>query len=351
MAEQLELVVTSAEWVAGRLTPDKLELIATRFEQDGLLVLNDAVPAETMALLKPRMLSDAAALQLKRAQHTGSRSDSGRKGHIWLGPPRGGVWARPELIANPIIEQVAARLLGPPDGGAPRAAGVVLAGYAGQCALPGSAPIRVHMDGVWEHATVEEARKAGGAWPSRCTNLQVNLNVLDVDGDNGATEVWPGSSREVGGGPDWKKKRTEPFAELGQVRLAAGCPPPQPNAFRVGAAAFRDARVWHRGVENRSAWPRPNIQLIYTAARMHKPSDDPGTRHLFEAEAAPAFRRLGPGVDRNVAFVPGRLNHLGNGAGPGGAVVGVPDPRVNFARPTTDEELALVEKTLALAKL
>jgi hypothetical protein len=31
--------------------------------------------------------------------------------------------------------------------------------------------------------------------------------------------------------------------------------------------------------------------------------------------------------------------------------VGVPDPRVNFARPTTDEELALVEKTLALAKL
>ena len=45
------------------------------------------------------------------------------------------------------------------------------------------------------------------------------------------------------------------------------------------------------------------------------------------------------------------MNHLANGAGAGGVVLGEPEPAVNFARPTTEEETALVDATLAAARL
>ena len=226
--------VSPGERATGALSPAKLEALAAEFRRDGVVVLRSVIPDDELALLRPRMLSDAAALAARRAQHTGSRSDSGRKGHIWLGPPRAGPWVRPCFVANAIIEQVARVLLGGER--------VALAAYAGQCALPGSSLIRWHMDGRWEHATAQEAAEAGCPWPSRTTSLHVNFNVLDVHAGNGATEIYRGSHHELGGGDAWKLKKTDPPPELLEQR--ARHTPPVPNAFPAGACAFRDARVW-----------------------------------------------------------------------------------------------------------
>jgi len=113
----------------------------------------------------------------------------------------------------------------------------------------------------------------------------------------------------------------------------------------------------HRGVPNTSAAPRPNVQLIYTPARLHvpqPPSEDgtapPGSL-LFSEDCRAALSGLPPGVQRSIAFVAGPVNHLANGAGAGGVVLGEADPAVNFARPTTEEETALVDATLAAARL
>jgi hypothetical protein len=43
----------------------------------------------------------------------GERGGFGAGGHLQLGPPRRAPWVRPEFVANPIIEQVAAAILGP----------------------------------------------------------------------------------------------------------------------------------------------------------------------------------------------------------------------------------------------
>ena len=157
--------VSPGERAAGALSPAKLEALAAEFRRDGVVVLRSVIPDDELGLLRPRMLSDAAALAARRAQHTGSRSDSGRKGHIWLGPPRAGPWVRPCFVANAIIEQVARVLLGGER--------VALTAYAGQCALPGSSSIRWHVAAAG--STPPRRRRPrraarGPLGPHRCTS-------------------------------------------------------------------------------------------------------------------------------------------------------------------------------------
>ena len=63
--------VSAGERAAGALSPAKLEALAAEFRRDGVVVLRSVIPDDELALLRPRMLSDAAALAARRAQHTG----------------------------------------------------------------------------------------------------------------------------------------------------------------------------------------------------------------------------------------------------------------------------------------
>eukprot|EP01052_Picozoa_sp_SAG31_P047657 SAG31_NODE_9635_length_1248_cov_1.763272_2_plen_104_part_00 len=76
----------------------------------------------------------------------------------------------------------------------------------------------------------------------------------------------------------------------------------------------------------RTSRPRPNIVLVYHAQSRGKMSTNaPGL--LFSESARPAFAREDPRVNRNLRFVSGLVNHLGNSHGQGGALEGEPDPR------------------------
>jgi hypothetical protein len=88
----------------------------------------------------------------------------------------------------------------------------------------------------------------------------INVLTVDVSPENGATEIWPGTHRElgVGSGDDIKIA-----ADLLEARRAV-CPPLQPT-FRRGSMLIRDIRLWHAGMPNRTARPRPMIAMVHAS--------------------------------------------------------------------------------------
>ena len=344
--------VTDAERAAQVLAPEKVEEIVAAFDARGLFVLEDVVPLEVCSQLAVKMLADAAAI----VAHGGwsARGEFGH-GHLQLGQPRMGPFVHPEVVANSIVEQVVVAIL---------RHDAKLGFFNGNCAMPGSGIQRLHMDDQWDYHSPSEAAAAGEPWPHRTTSVHVNICPTgDVTPGNGATEVWPGShtvhTAHRGNG--------DPLADETFVNRRREVQPPDRNCFPAGAVVFRDARIWvrayntathtmmkvrvvrilsqdhtalmcsfhlcarvchpvqHRGVPNHSPYPRPNIVLVYHRQnRTRALTNTPGL--LFSESARAAFARENPSVDRNVSFIPGPVNHFGASHGPGGALLGEPDP-------------------------
>jgi hypothetical protein len=157
---------------------DSLECARSDAVLDGLMSLDG------VALLAPRMNSDAAAILATRnfSWQFGERDGFFAGGHLQLGPPRCAPWVREEFVANPIIEQVAAAILGPSP---------FLSWFNGNCNCPGSGSQVLHPDHEWAFQNAEEAAASGHPWPHRATTINVNWGTAHVDSSNGGTEVWP----------------------------------------------------------------------------------------------------------------------------------------------------------------
>jgi hypothetical protein len=103
--------------------------------------------------------------------------------------------------------------------------------------------------------------------------------TVDVSPENGATEIWPGTHRElyVGMGDDIK---IPPQALEARREI---CPPIQPT-FRRGSMLIRDIRLWHAGMPNRTSAPRPMIAMIHSSEWLAT-----GTPLAFPAGTEPFF--------------------------------------------------------------
>jgi hypothetical protein len=300
--------VTADERHVGALHSDKLQALCQSFAERGLFVLQDVIPAAALERLGQRMLSDSAAIVAHGGW--GARGEFGQ-GHLQLGPPRMAPWVHPDIVANPIIEQCVCAIL---------RHDAHLGFLNGNCAMPAAGFQRLHMDDQWDWDSEEDALCAGQTWPHQTTSVHVNFCPTEaVTAGNGGTEVWPRSHTTY---------TTDELLELGSSHVEAqrAREPPTSNAFPFGAVSFRDARIWHRGVPNRSPRPRPNVVLVYHRQDRQKArTNTPGL--LFSESARAAFEcRPNPRVNRNVQFVKGPVNHLANSHGPGGAMLGEPDP-------------------------
>ena len=110
------------------------------------MVVENVVPGRIVDQLQPRMLSDAAALAERRAWEM--RDGSGN-GHLQMGAPKNAPWVHPEVVSNPLIEQIATAVVGrsargggefhplADDGGGPIA---WLGFFNGNCATPFAGP-------------------------------------------------------------------------------------------------------------------------------------------------------------------------------------------------------------------
>lgn len=200
------------------------------------------------------------------------------------------------------------------------------------------------MDDQWDWHNAADAAAAGEPWPHRTTSVHVNVcPTANVTEYNGGTEVWPASHRVPTfrlAGRQQGCSVCDPLADPAFVRTQQRVSPPTRNCFPRGAAVFRDARIWHRGVPNHSMLPRPNIVIVYHRQDREKAqTNTPGL--LFAESARPAFARPNPRVDRNVQFVEDAVNHFAKSHGPGGALVGWPDPAFLGIKVALDESARL----------
>ena len=106
--------VSEREWADGVLDDAKLAELIRTFRECGFATIGNVVPAHALDALQRRMDYDAAhqAAALKWQERGPS---SGAGGHLQMGVPRMAPFVAKEIVANPIIEQLAVALLGEPE--------------------------------------------------------------------------------------------------------------------------------------------------------------------------------------------------------------------------------------------
>jgi len=315
--------ITEQEWHSGSLTEEKLAEIQDSFNSIGFAVVSGLVPAAVCEQLLTAFLEDVGLIREKPGLTMHEKHTA--EGHLQLGPRRCAPYVKKELVANPIIESVVAKLLGP---------GAWLGFYNGNVNCPDSGYQPLHFDRPYSWKTEQAAKAAGQSWPPGSTTISCSLALSKITESAGATEIYPGSHRETAV-TTWGKG--EQPAHHPDVVEKWG--PPASMTIPAGGVCFRDPRMWHRGVKNPSKTPRPMVALTYhsgmskhqrgtlvnlsetDAAACRKDASlkilDSGAlgdgRLVFDADAKSAFEAPNlHGVYRNARFVetPQVVNHF-----------------------------------------
>ena len=237
----IALNLTDQERASSRLLGDNLRAAVDALRTDGLVLLNDVVDPAHLDVLHERMIADLDAVR--------DRPDvpyNWNTGNLQQDPPPFPPYLFDDVLLNPYVISVTSSVLGP---------GVKNVMYGGNTALPSDQRQPVHSDvgHLWPIESLEA--------PHPPAQLVVNVLTVDVSPDNGATELWPGTHRELGAGIGDDVKIAP---ELLETRRAIS-PPFQPT-FRRGSMLIRDIRLWHAGMPNRTDQPRPMIAMIHASA-------------------------------------------------------------------------------------
>jgi ectoine hydroxylase-related dioxygenase (phytanoyl-CoA dioxygenase family) len=90
----------------------------------------------------------------------------------------------------------------------------------------------------------------------------VNIYLVDVDENNGATEFWPGTHYMGIRNLTKSHELEEPFImESALEERRKMCPPLRPFVPK-GSLVLRDLRIWHCGVPNIQTVPRIMLTLV-----------------------------------------------------------------------------------------
>lgn len=228
--------------------------------QDGLVVLQNVVSLEHLDVLRERMLADVEQLLARE-----DAPFNWHTGNIQQDPPPFPPYLFHDVLLNDQAVAVTRAVLGPR---------VKNSFYSGNTAMPSTRRQPVHVDTgqLWRGLTV--------AHPA--CSLVVNIPVVDMSPENGSTEIWPGTHL------DTTVSRYDeleiPLQKLNERRMQV--PPEQPVVPR-GSVIIRDIRLWHAGMPNRTAVPRPMIAMIHHCAWMQlgSPLLFPSGTETFFAES------------------------------------------------------------------
>jgi ectoine hydroxylase-related dioxygenase (phytanoyl-CoA dioxygenase family) len=271
-------VSTSRTQSAG-LAPEHLTQAVDALRDEGYVILENAVDRQHCALLRDKMLADIDTIL--------SRDDTPFNfniGNIQQDPPPFEPYLFRDVLVNDAVIAVTKSILG---------AGLKNAFYSGNTALPGREVRQpVHAD-------------AGHLWPGMEVAtppfaLVVNVLPVDVSPENGSTELWPGTHMDTAVSIDQRDIKVA--GEKLEARRKIS-PPNQPTA-PAGSMLIRDMRLWHAGMPNHTATPRPMIAMIHWVSwwAVDRPMVFPqGTERYFEH----------PDLKSVVNFVDGPINYLG----------------------------------------
>lgn len=232
--------LTDKELHSGETRPETIQECLYHFHRDGFVVLENAIDDGLVDRLYNRMVEDNKEFLKKKHMHWNQGATTGNVSQI---PPLTPEWLSRDFYANPHMMKVVENLLGPkPE----------LRFLNSNVACPGGTSRQaVHSD-------------VSHAFPEIPFGLVMNIYLQDSDADNGITEVWcgthnayPQSEQQLTSGKGWIKK--EYLQSRAKVK-----PPVQPKV-KKGSICFRDLRLWHAGMPNKSDKHRIMLAIDYFA--------------------------------------------------------------------------------------
>lgn len=273
----VEVSPSAEELAAGALSPENLALANRALVDDGIVVLAGVVPLPIIEALREKMLADVELLLARP-----DKPFNWNSGNLQQNPPYQMPWLYREVLSNDIVIQVTHSVLG---------SGLKNAFYSGNTALPSPSRQPVHAD-------------SGQLWPAQearhpAYSLVVNLPLVDVSAENGSTEVWPGTHRDLT--VAWQdgdiKVSAEALAE--RAKVSPGVQP----VVKAGSMVIRDIRLWHAGMPNHTDRPRPMAAMIHSVSWWDAgaPLEFPkGSEHVFEHQV----------LHHHVRFVDKPVDHI-----------------------------------------
>ena len=251
----MRIQVTEAEHDSGVLTPEHQQAALEAFEEDGYVILGGVIDPVVLDALKPKLDEDTATL-LERGEWGGAGQVPG---HLQQSMPRSAKYIHRDIVANPLIIEITAAILGK---------GVHNHFYNGNTNMPGSKMQPLHRDAnhLWR----------GHIHPT--ASIVVNVSPVDVDENNGATEIWPGTHKIA---EPIESSAVPPETEKARREVV----PPVRVISTKGDAVLRDIRLWHRGMPNNGLEGRHMIGMVHSASFYHHNTTIPvtaGAAHSFD---------------------------------------------------------------------
>lgn len=232
----VSLKLSPQELGSKQLTSHHLQNALEALHRDGVVILKNAVKQGILDRLNERMLPEA--LQLYEGDST--RHNFGTAtGNIQQAPPLEADFTFEEVVANKFATTITEHILGPHP---------VLRFQNGNTAFKSDGRQPVHVDLDFD-------------FPNIPFGFAININLVDVDCQNGATEVWPGTHLKGG-----QFQLLDGIVRPELVEERRVIRPPVRVICPKGSLVIRDLRLWHAGVGNRTASPRIMINLMQFAS-------------------------------------------------------------------------------------
>ncbi|KAF2094709.1 phytanoyl-CoA dioxygenase family protein [Rhizodiscina lignyota] len=257
--------LSDKERTLGSLTDENLGIAVSAIHRDGIVVLENAVPAEHCDTLNNILMREAESMAKLPTTHFNENSIDGKStGNMSQGPPLDPALMYTSIWANQPAAHVLSYVLGPN----PRVNFV-----NGNTALGGfnGARQRVHADLSFNHARLP--------W-----GIVTNYYLMDVSPANGSTEIWLASHQ--GSFADHRNCFVDDVDEDSseEAKIAVfgikeelyearrkWAPPIQP-VVKKGSVILRDLKLWHAGLCNPSPDPRIMLAFVHTSSWYHCPT-------------------------------------------------------------------------------
>jgi len=232
--------LSNDERAQGRLSDETVKRGVKAIMDDGVVVLKDVVDPTHVAILRERVLED-----VDKFVNRPDAPFNWNRGNVQQDPPPFPPYLFRDVLANEYAIQITHGVLGD---------GLYNAFYSGNTAMPSDQrqPVHADMGQLWQNQEIAHPPYA----------LVVNLPLVDMGPENGSTEVWPGTHKDVTVSIQDGDIKVSP--EALEVRRAVS-PPLQPIVF-AGSLLIRDMRMWHAGMPNRTQQPRPMLAMIHHVA-------------------------------------------------------------------------------------
>jgi ectoine hydroxylase-related dioxygenase (phytanoyl-CoA dioxygenase family) len=235
--EALTVRATDEERAAGALAEEKVAEAVRRFEDTGLVVLDNLYTPNEIAVARAEYdvqladyLAGCGGLDALGGKTFG-------KNHIGFFPRLTPPIAAESLAAHPIAVQVASKVLGDD---------FTCSFYHTNTACPGSGFQPVHRDSL-------PLFNGEMPTPHPTVSLVINIPLCDFTEENGSTEYWVGSHLITDKRPEDSKLWEARAQALPAIRMN----------LPLGSLALRDLRAWHRGMPNNADYARTMFALIY----------------------------------------------------------------------------------------